>query len=100
MANINVTYEQMDDAARRLDQGRDEMTRLLHDLKGLIDGLVASGFQTQSASSVFQTTYSDFTSGTTKAVDGLTGLSQFLRSAATAMQKTDEELANALRNQG
>jgi WXG100 family type VII secretion target len=98
MANLNVTYEEMDDAARRLDAGRDQMTGLLTELKGLIDGLVASGFQTQAASGVFQTTYEEFTTGTTKAVEGLTGLSQFLRSAATAMQKTDEELANALRN--
>ena len=100
MANLNVTYDEMDDAARRLDSGRDQMTQLLTELKGLIDGLVASGFQTQSASGQFEHTYEEFTNGTKQAVEGLTGLAQFLRGAAQAMQRTDEELAKALQNNG
>ncbi|WP_378146928.1 WXG100 family type VII secretion target [Cnuibacter sp. UC19_7] len=97
MANLNVTYEEMDDAARRLENGRDQMTTILTELSNLIDGLVASGFQTQSASGQFEQTYQEFTNGTKQAVNGLTGLSQFLRGATQAMQRTDEELAKAIR---
>ncbi|WP_368499005.1 WXG100 family type VII secretion target [Herbiconiux sp. A18JL235] len=97
MANLNVTYEEMTEAAGRLDTGRDQMTTTLTDLRRLIDQLVANGFQTQMASGAFDDTYEKFTNGTTQAVEGLQGLSQFLRSAAEAMQKTDEELAKAIR---
>lgn len=97
MANLNVTYQEMIDAAQRLDAGREQMTTTLTDLSRLIDQLVAEGFQTQLASGAFNETYEKFTSGTTQAVHGLEGLSQFLRSASDAMQKTDEELAKAIR---
>ncbi|MCU1479685.1 MAG: family type secretion target [Subtercola sp.] len=97
MANLNVTYEEMTQAASRLDAGRDQMTTTLTDLRRLIDQLVAGGFQTQLASGAFNETYEKFTSGTTQAVSGLEGLSQFLRSAAEAMAKTDEELAKSIR---
>ncbi|QJU54263.1 WXG100 family type VII secretion target [Herbiconiux sp. KACC 21604] len=97
MANLNVTYEEMTEAAGRLDTGRDQMTTTLTDLRRLIDQLVADGFQTQMASGAFHETYQKFTTGTTQAIEGLQGLSQFLRSAAEAMQKTDEELAKAIR---
>ncbi|CAN5327624.1 hypothetical protein BH09ACT6_BH09ACT6_03810 [soil metagenome] len=97
MANLNVTYEEMTQAASRLDAGRDQMTHTLTDLRRLIDQLVANGFQTQMASGAFNDTYEKFTSGTTQAVSGLEGLSQFLRSAAEAMAKTDEELAKSIK---
>jgi WXG100 family type VII secretion target len=96
MANLNVTYEEMNDASHRLDAGRDSMTNTLTELKNLIDQLVAGGFQTQLASGAFQDTYEQFTSGTTQAVQGLDGMAKFLRGAATAMQNTDEQLARAI----
>lgn len=96
MANLNVTYDEMNDAATRLDQGRDTMTNTLTELKNLIDQLVAGGFQTQLASGAFQDTYEQFTTGTTQAVNGLDGMAKFLRGAATAMQSTDEQLARAI----
>jgi WXG100 family type VII secretion target len=96
MPNLNVTYEEMTDAANRLTNGKMQLEHILSDLSSMINNLVASGFQTELASGAFNQTYEDFTAGTTKAIGGLDGLALFLTKASTAMQTTDSELARAL----
>jgi WXG100 family type VII secretion target len=96
MANLNVTYEEMTDAAHQLDMGKQELNDVLTRLSGVINNLVAGGFQTELASGAFNQTYEDFTSGTMKAIGGLDGLSMFLKKAAEAMASTDAELAKAI----
>jgi WXG100 family type VII secretion target len=96
MANLNVTYQEMNDVAQQLDIGKQELNDVLTRLSGVINNLVASGFQTELASGAFSQTYEDFTSGTTKAIGGLDGLSLFLKKAAEAMASTDAELAKAI----
>lgn len=97
MANLNVTYQEMTDVAQQLDTGKQELNDILVRLSNVINNLVASGFQTELASSAFNATYDEFTSGTTKAIGGLDGLSLFLKKAAEAMAATDAELAKAIR---
>lgn len=97
MANLNVTYDDMNQAAIRLDAGKADLERILHDLKSVVDGLTASGFQTELASGAYLETYEKFTSGTIQAIGGLEGLSTYLRKAAEAMASTDAELAKAIK---
>jgi len=40
MANMNVTYGEMTDAANRLTTGKDEITSKLHELHSLVSNLV------------------------------------------------------------
>jgi WXG100 family type VII secretion target len=98
MANLNVTYADMKDAAARLLQGKDEMTGKLNELASLVSNLVSNGFQTDQASHAFNDTFTDFQTGTTKAVEALQGLSDFLNAAAEAMQNTDSELSRAIQS--
>jgi WXG100 family type VII secretion target len=100
MANVNVTYQEMQDAAARLKHGQDSLDQILMDLSNLINGLIASGFQTEFASGAFGDTYDKFTNGTKQAISGLEGLSNFLTSAANAMQETDTQLARAISSNG
>lgn len=97
MANVNVTYSEMTDAASRLITGKDDLISKLTELQTLVNNLVGQGFVTDSASGAFQTSYDSFTQGTTQAVSGLEGMSQFLISAAEALQNVDTELGNAIR---
>jgi uncharacterized protein YukE len=97
MANLNVTYSDMTDAAGRLSSGKEELITKLADLQTLVNNLVGSGFVTDSASGAFQTSYDAFTQGTTLAVNGIDGMSQFLTAAADALGNTDTELGNAIR---
>jgi WXG100 family type VII secretion target len=96
MANMNVTYSEMTDAANRLISGKDDITAKLHELQNLVNSLVQGGFVTDSASGAFHTSYEQFTKGTTEAVNGLDGMSQFLTKAADALQNVDSELAKGI----
>lgn len=96
MANMNVTYGEMTDAANRLTTGKDDITSKLHELQSLVNNLVNGGFVTDSASGAFHTSYEQFTKGTTDAVNGLDGMSQFLTKAANALQNVDQELAKGI----
>lgn len=96
MANMNVTYSEMTDAAGKLITGKDDLVTKLTELQTLVNNLVGAGFVTDNASGAFQTSYDTFTQGVTNAVTGLDGMSQFLTSAADALGNVDSELAKSL----
>ena len=58
---------------------------------------MAAGYVTDSSSKQFQASYEQFNSGATKMIAGLTGMAQYLNSAAKAFQETDTQLASALK---
>lgn len=97
MANINVTYEEIRTTSTRLISGRDDLVAKLTELKNIVDNLVDSGFNTEQAGEAFRQSYADFTNGSTNAVNGLEGLSNFLTSAAETLEQTDTSLASAIR---
>ena len=96
MANMNVTYSEMTDAATRLTTGKEDLVSKLSELQTQVNSLVQSGFVTDQASGAFQTSYDQFTKGTTEAVNGLEGMSQFLTAAADALGNVDSELAKGI----
>lgn len=97
MANLNVTYADMRDAATRLASGQQEMNTELGRLKSLVDSLVSGGYVTDRSSIAFGTSYQEFNDGATKTISGLEGMSTYLNKAAEALQQTDSDLANALK---
>jgi len=96
MANLNVTYEEMTSAAGRLTTGKDDIVGKLNELKSLVDGLVSGGYVTEKSSVAFSNAYQEFTTGATKTIEGLEGMSSFLKSASQALADTDQQLASAL----
>lgn len=97
MANLNVTYDDLRNAAQRLRAGQDDLTAKLTELSGLVQDLTSNGFQAEASSAAYRESFEKFTTGTRSAVEGLEGLSQFLVSAADQLQQTDEGLAAAIR---
>ncbi|MEK8225698.1 WXG100 family type VII secretion target [Oerskovia sp. M15] len=98
MANMNVTYDEMRDAAARLRQGQEDATRILMvELKSQVDNLVANGFVTDQASGAFQASYEQFASGAAQVLEGLDGMASYLVTAADTLQQTDEQLAQGIR---
>lgn len=97
MANLNVTYGDMRDAATRLSAGQEEITSRLSQLKSLVDGLVSGGYVTDQSSVAFGNSYQEFNDGATKTIAGLEGMSTYLNKAAEALQQADSDLAAALR---
>jgi len=96
MANVNVTYQEMRDAATKLNAGKDEINQKLQELKTYIGNLVSSGFVTDQASVKFNETYTNFTTGATQTISALEGLASYLTQAAQAMSDTDQQLAAGL----
>lgn len=96
MANVNVTYHQMQDAATRLNHGRSEIDDLLGRLKSLVDSLVSEGYVTDSSSKQFQSSYDEFNTGAKNTIAGLEGMAQYLTTAAQTFQDADTQLASAL----
>ena len=98
MANINVTYHEMSDAAGQLTSGEHQISSDLDRLQALITNLVNGGFVTDQASKAFDDSYQKFTTGAKQMMQGLDGMAQYLNKAAQAMQDTDTSLANAIRS--
>ena len=96
MANLNVTYEQMQTAASQLRNGQTDLESKLGELRGLVAQLVTDGFVTSVASGAFDASYEQFTTGARTTIGGIDGLAQFLDSASAALQSTDEQLASRL----
>ena len=93
MANINVTYAEMEQAASQLGTGRDEITEKLRALQSQINNLVASGFVTDQASGKFNAAYNDYTTSANTVVQKLTEIQTFLTQTANAMREMDAQIA-------
>jgi WXG100 family type VII secretion target len=98
VANVNVTYAEMQSAANQLRAGEQQIQGDLAKLKKLIDNLVASGYVTDSSSKQFESSYTQFNTGATKMIEGLNGMGQYLDAAAKAFHETDTHLASALKH--
>ena len=96
MANVRVTYGELHGVAGQLVAGKGQLEDQLSQLKRLVDGLVAEGFVTDSASGAFGVSYAEFDTGTRQVLSGLDGLSQFLNRAADQFRETDSSLASSL----
>jgi WXG100 family type VII secretion target len=96
-ANLNVTYQEMSDAAKRLRDGQQQIESQLESLKKLVDSLVNGGYVTDSSSKAFETSYTEFNEGARKTIQGLDGMGQYLDKAAQTFQQADQDLASALK---
>jgi WXG100 family type VII secretion target len=97
MPNVNVTFQEMQDAANRMTHGKEEIMSKLTELRNMVNNLVNGGYVTDSSSKQFDQSYTEFNDGATKMAEGLEGMGKYLTSAADTFQQADEELAKALR---
>jgi WXG100 family type VII secretion target len=95
--NVNVTYSDMEAAAKQLQAGQQQIESDLTRLKHLIDSLTSGGYVTDLSSKQFEQSYGEFSAGATKMMTGLTGMGQYLDAAAKAFRETDTQLASALK---
>lgn len=87
----------MQSAANQLRSGEQQIEGDLAKLKKLIDNLIAGGYVTDLSSKQFEASYTQFNTGATKMIQGLTGMGQYLDQAAKAFHETDTQLASALK---
>lgn len=97
MPNLNVTYADMQAAAKQLQAGQQQIESDLTRLKHLIDSLTSGQYVTDLSSKQFEQSYGEFNTGATKMMQGLAGMAQYLDAAAKAFHETDTQLASALK---
>lgn len=93
MANITVSYADIERSATHLGAGREEITQQLQSLQQHISGLVASGFVTDQASVKFNDAYSQYTVSAKSVIDRLTEIQTFLVQSAAALRDMDAQIA-------
>lgn len=96
MADMQVTFDDMRNAAKDLADGHSEIEGKLTHLQNGIKNLVNGGYVTGKSSPAFERAYDEFNDGVKKTLEGLNGMGEFLKSAADAMDDTDQQLASAL----
>jgi WXG100 family type VII secretion target len=97
MSNVNVTYQEMRDAANRLTSGKEDILSQLTQLKNMVNSLVNGGYVTDASSKQFEQSYNEFNDGAQKMAEGLEGMGKYLSAAADTFNQADDELAKALR---
>ena len=97
MANVNVTYQEMRDAANRLTRGKEDITAKLNESKqwSTISSTVATS-PTRPASSSTSPTRSSTTARRRWPRD-LRAWAEYLTAAADTFEQADTELAKALK---
>lgn len=93
MANINVSYADMEQAATQLGVTRDDITQLLQRAQQQINTLTGQGFVTDQASGKFGEAYADYTTGANTVIAKLTEIQSFLTQTAEAMRDMDAQIA-------
>lgn len=93
MANIHVSYAEMEQAAAQLGQGKEEIEQRLRLMQSQIGGLVSSGFVTEQASKRFEAAYQEYTASANSVVERLGDIQRFLTQAALAIREMDEQIA-------
>jgi WXG100 family type VII secretion target len=90
MPDVNVSYEEMESAARRLSSAHEEFTDKLSQLRAMVGELAESGFVTRVASRSFEAAYTEFNSGIGQTIQGLDVMSRFLTTAVQRFQDVDD----------
>lgn len=96
MANMNVTYADMQTEATALRAGQQEIVSQLNALRTRINNLVTNGFVTDSASGAFQGMYDSFNTGATQTINALDQIAATLENMARTLQETDQALAASI----
>jgi WXG100 family type VII secretion target len=96
MANMNVTFHEMQDAAGKLQSYEGQIQDQLQQAQALVQNLVSAGFVTDSASKAFDHAYSQFTQGAKQMLEAKTHMGKYLTNAAQTLQQTDESLAKGI----
>lgn len=96
MANVNVTYEEMRKAAQDLSDGHADIIDKLTVLQALIKTLVNGGYVTDKSSKAFETSYEEFNRGASQTIEGLQGMSSYLKKAAETFEQADQQLGSGL----
>lgn len=97
MADIHVSYQDLNDAASKLRASQQNIESELQGATSQIQTLVNGGFVTDSASGQFEQSFSEFTTGVKQVIQGLTSMGDYLQKAGETLAQVDSDLAKTLK---
>ena len=95
MADQELTYDDIDAAADKLDTGKDDISSLLSELRSLVQELTDSSFSTNAASVAFLDSYEEVSDGLESALEAIPAMATSLRQMKTAFEDLDSSLASS-----
>jgi uncharacterized protein YukE len=96
MANIAVSYTDIQHVANQLRTGESGIKDDLRRLAGIVTQLTASGYITTVSSPAFERTYESFTKSADTMISSMNGLAQYLDVVVRELEDLDRRLAQGL----
>jgi len=95
MSDITLNYDDIDDAASKLEDGQTAIVDLIDELQDLISELTDGGFSTNQASGAYLDTFTDLATQLKEASDAIPAAAQSLRAIKDMFDDTDSSAAGS-----
>jgi uncharacterized protein YukE len=95
MSDITLNYDDIDDAASKLEDGQTAIVDLIDELQDLISELTDGGFNTNQASGAYLDTFTDLAQQLKEASDAIPAAAQSLRAIKDMFDDTDSSAAGS-----
>lgn len=98
MADLDVSYDKIQAAADKVATIKTDLEASLARSRKHVDTLTTSGFQTATASTEYETQFTNIPTNTEAAIKELDGIEQFLQGVIKTFSDTDSSLAKPMAN--
>ena len=94
--NIRISPDEMREASTWLQNQKELMQQSLHEANTKMDEKVEAANATPGSESKFRPYWEEYKNGTEKAIEGLQGVSEFIKQVADAFVDTDDQTAGSI----
>ncbi|GFE38797.1 WXG100 family type VII secretion target [Streptomyces sioyaensis] len=94
--NIQISPDEMREASTWLQNQKELMQQSLHEANTKMDEMVEAAYATPGSESKFRPYWEEYKNGTEKAIEGLQGVSEFIKQVADAFVDTDDQTSGSI----
>lgn len=94
--NLNISPDDIRDAATWLQNQKEQMQHSLQEANTKMDEVVSAAYATPGSETKFRPYWEEYKSGTHDAIEGLHGVSEFLKQVADAFVDTDDQTSGSI----
>jgi uncharacterized protein YukE len=93
---MNIDPEAINEAAAYVRNQKEMLQQGLHEVDSKMADIVAAAYNTPGAEKKFKPYWDEYNNGTKNAIEGLEGVSSFLKSVSEAFVSTDDQTAGSI----
>ncbi|MFH8368279.1 WXG100 family type VII secretion target [Streptomyces sp. NPDC018031] len=94
--NIRISPDEMREAATWLQTQKELMQQSLLEANTKMDEMVEAAYATPGSETKFRPFWEEYKNGTQEAIEGLNGVSEFIKKVAEAFVTTDDQTSGAI----